>query len=301
MSAVAIDLGGTKIAAARVDDSGRIVARAQCATPAQEGAAQVLDAVAALVRDVHDASVRGIGVGSLGVIDPARGVVMAALETLRGWTGTDIAGGLQQRLHGMRVRVVNDVHAHALGEAWQGAAQGLDSVLVIAIGTGIGGCWLREGKPHVGAHCVAGHFGEMQVPHNLGGDARLEALAAGPAILRHYQRLGGNADIADTRAVFAAYGEDTVATRVLDNAAHGIGVALAGLANALDPERIVYGGGLAEVPAWWWDEVRASYRSAVLPPLRELDIIKAALGTDAALIGAASLIIQESLLTKEIP
>lgn len=290
-----MDLGGTKIAAARVSSSGDILARAHCATPAQEGAEKILDAVAGLVAQLRDDSVQGIGMGSAGVIDPARGVVISALDTLRGWTGTDIAGGLRARTGLERVRVVNDVHAHARGEAWLGAAKGRASVLVIAVGTGIGGCWLRAGEAHIGAHCVAGHFGELHVPHNLGGDARLEAVAAGPAILRHYQRLGGSAEVADTRAVFAAYGTDNVATRVLDNASHALGVALAGLANAIDPDTIVYGGGLADVEAWWRDDVRASYRMAVLPPLREVALVKAALGTDAALLGAASLLTEEEV------
>ncbi|MDO5091179.1 MAG: ROK family protein [Cardiobacteriaceae bacterium] len=294
MNAIAIDLGGTKIAAARVDAKGNILARARCATPASEGRAAMLDAMAGLVEELRDDTVQGIGLGTVGVIDTDRGVVLRANDTVVGWQGTDIVSEMRARTGFERIRAVNDVNAHARGEAWLGAARGKDSVLVIAVGTGIGGCWLKGGTPHAGAHYVAGHYGDVYVPHDLGGAHQLEAVASGPAIFKHYQALGGNPALADTRAVFEAYAHDAIAKRVIDTAARVIGIALASISHAIDPEVIVYGGGLADAPAWWWDAIAASYREHALLPLRDLPFAKAALGTDAALIGAASLILGEN-------
>ena len=292
MSAIAIDLGGTKIAAARVDAQGNILARARSSTPAREGRDAMLDAMAALVRELHDDTVQGVGIGAVGVIDTVRGVVLRANDSVVGWQGTDVIGEMRARTGIERIRVVNDVNAHARGEAWLGAARGKDSVLVIAVGTGIGGCWLKGGAPHAGAHYVAGHYGDVYVPHDLGGAHQLEAVASGPAIFRHYQNLGGNPAIENTHGVFDAYAEDAVAKRVIDTASRVIGIALANIAHAIDPDIIVYGGGLAEAPAWWWDAIGDSYREHVLLPLRDAPLVKAALGNDAALLGAASLILE---------
>ncbi|MDO4776973.1 MAG: ROK family protein [Cardiobacteriaceae bacterium] len=293
MSAIAIDLGGTKIAAARVDADGNILARTRCATPAREGREAILDAMAALVAELRDDSVQGIGIGAVGVIDTDRGVVLRANDTVVGWQGTDVIGEMRNRTGFSRIRVVNDVNAHARGEAWLGTARGKDSVLVIAVGTGIGGCWLKGGAPHAGAHYVAGHYGDVYVPHDLGGAHQLEAVASGPAIFRHYQALGGNPAIADTHGVFAAYAQDAIARRVIDTAANVIGIALASICHAIDPQVIVYGGGLADAPDWWWQAIGDSYRKHVLLPLRDAELVKAALGNDAALLGAASLILRE--------
>lgn len=288
MNTVAIDLGGTKIAAARVSRTGDILARAQCKTPGQEGAHAILDAVADLVAQLRDAQSQGIGIGSAGVIH-ADGRVLRANDTLKGWQGADIVGGLRARTSFAHIRAVNDVNAHARGEAWLGAAKGMDSVLVMALGTGIGGCWLNRGTPHTGENYVAGHYGDVYVPHELGGAHQLEAVASGPAIFHHYQAHGGNSSISDTRGVFAAYTHDAIAQKVLDAAARAVGAALASIAHVIDPQIIVYGGGLAEVDGWWWEKIRAAYREHALLPLQNTPIVKAALGTDAALLGAASL------------
>lgn len=289
MNTVAIDLGGTKIAAARVDRAGNILARAQCATPGQEGREAILDAVAALAAELKDAQSEGIGIGSAGVIH-ADGRVLRANDTLKGWQGADIVGGLRARTGFAHIRAVNDVNAHARGEAWLGAAKGVQSVFVMALGTGIGGCWLNGGVPHTGENYVTGHYGDVYVPHELGGAHQLEAVASGTGIFHHYQQHGGNPDIKDTRGVFAAYAHDAVAQKVLHAAADAVGTALASIAHVIDPQMIVYGGGLAEVDDWWWARIRDTYRARALLPLQNTPIVKATLGTDAALIGAASLI-----------
>src|SRR5699024_9812262 len=169
--------------AALVTAQGAVGTLRTVPTPAQEGPDRVLDAVAGLVRDVaarggplvasdgsrtHTAAVRGIaglGIGTAGVVDTSAGAILSATDAIRGWAGTDVRGGLRARLadllDGGPVTVENDVDAHAGGEAWLGAAAGLDSVLMVAVGTGVGAGVVLDGRPLRGHHHVAGELGHM--------------------------------------------------------------------------------------------------------------------------------------------
>ncbi|WP_460776088.1 ROK family protein, partial [Nocardiopsis nanhaiensis] len=136
--AAALDIGGTKIAAATVTAEGEVGARHWRPTPAGKGPERILGTAADLVREaVGDLDTVGVGVGSAGVVDPATGRVRSATDALPGWAGTDLRGGLADAL-GRPVTVANDVHAHALGEYWRGAARGRPTALVLAVGTGVG-------------------------------------------------------------------------------------------------------------------------------------------------------------------
>src|SRR5690606_30724354 len=159
---VGLDIGGTKTAAGVVDRSGAVLAAETRATPAADGPGAILGAAAELVRalDGRRGIVAAVGVGSAGVIDPRTGRVLSATGTLAGWAGTDLRGELSRRL-GLPVEVANDVHAHALGEQWRGAAAGRRDVLLVAVGTGVGASVVLDGRVRYGAHAVAGHAGHV--------------------------------------------------------------------------------------------------------------------------------------------
>src|SRR5699024_8940153 len=108
-----------------------------------------------------------IGVGAAGVIDPVTGTVVSATDSLSGWTGTRLVAELEARTQ-LRVRAVNDVHAHALGEAWSGASRGTSSSLLVAAGTGIGGGILWDGRLVTGRNSAAGHIGHLPAPAAAG-------------------------------------------------------------------------------------------------------------------------------------
>src|SRR5699024_8969971 len=135
-----------------------------------------------------------IGVGAAGVIDPVAGTVVSATESLTGWAGTRLVDELEARTR-LRVRAVNDVHAHALGEAAAGASHGTDSSLLVAAGTGIGGGIIWDGRLLTGRNSAAGHIGHLpspaaaDLPCPCGGTGHVEAIASGPAILDTYRRL----------------------------------------------------------------------------------------------------------------
>src|SRR6478735_5563333 len=212
MHAVGVDLGGTKTAAGVVSAAGEVLFSETVPTLNRDGGAAILDATAALVSALigraqkEGLAVTGVGVGSAGVIDSTRGVVVSATDAILGWAGTALTEGLAARLGlpASSVRAVNDVHAHALGEAWVGAAAGTASSLLVAFGTGVGGSFVLGGRPLLGHRHAGGHVGHFASPHAYhggvalpcvcGGAGHVEAVASGPAIRETYLRLGGTAD-----------------------------------------------------------------------------------------------------------
>ena len=224
---VGVDLGGTKTAAGVVAQDGSVLVQGEIPTKNRDGGAAILDATAALVLFLIEraaeqgAVVDAVGVGSAGVINAAEGTVISATDAILGWTGTHLTAGLTQRL-GLPCSVVNDVHAHALGEAWLGAGAGTATSLMVAFGTGVGGSFVVDGQPLLGHHFVGGHVGHFASPYayhdgaalpcSCGHAGHVEAIASGPAIHESYLRFGGSPSVPDTREVFElARGGDAAA------------------------------------------------------------------------------------------
>ncbi|GAA2207316.1 ROK family protein [Nonomuraea monospora] len=304
-----LDIGGTKMAAALVDRSGTVMATATRPTPATAGRDAILTAAADLLRTLSgNEAIAAVGVGAAGVVDQRRGVVVSATQALAGWAGTDLRGELSRRL-ALPVAVDNDVHAHALGEQWRGAAAGYADVLLIAIGTGIGASMILDGRVRHGAHAVAGHAGHVPVASAAGlacpcgGRGHVEAVASGPALLAQYRnRSGTDVDHLAEVARLAAAG-DPVAIAVLAEGGTAAGQAIGGLMNVIDPEIVVIGGGVPGCGEPWWRPLRAAVRAETLPALRDVPVVPATLGADAALLGAArlafTLLDHQEALTKE--
>lgn len=294
----AVDIGGTKTAAALVTRAGEIVTRTSTRTPGSEGAAAILRTAAALVRHLRAGSaaltVRALGVGSAGVVDAGTGRVLGATEVLRGWAGTDLRGALTTATK-LPTTVINDVHAHAIGEARHGAGAGAPTVLFMGVGTGIGGSFVIDGEVMTGAHSAAGHAGHQPSPYaaklrcTCGGSGHLEAIAAGPALVAEYQRRSGAA-VADLRAVSALAGQgDSVALDTIALGGAAVGSAIGGLVNVLDPHIVVVGGGVSMLGEVWWSALRTEMRRETLLSLIDVPVLPATLGIDAALVGAAEL------------
>ncbi|MFB9718290.1 ROK family protein [Planobispora longispora] len=301
---VGVDIGGTKTSAGLVDPSGGLLAVRTRPTPATRGAAEVVRTAAELVRELAELAVPGgagavtaVGVASAGVIDSGRGVVVSATGAIAGWAGTDLRGELSREL-GLPVAVDNDVHAHLLGEQWRGAAAGRRDVLLVAAGTGIGASLLLGGRVRHGARSVAGHAGHLPVaaaagrPCPCGGRGHVEAVAAGPALLAEYRRRTGAGVTHLAEVALLAEAGDSVAAIVLAEGASALGSAIGGLVNVIDPEIVVIGGGVAGCGAPWWDALREAVRAEVLPALCDIPVEPAVLGGDAALLGAARLVLE---------
>jgi glucokinase len=252
-----IDIGGTKIASAIVDDAGNVLRRAQRPTEAKRGGAFVLDTAVGLARELlNGETVEAVGVGAGGQIDHRRGVVASATDVLPGWAGTRIAARFSDEF-GVPVAVDNDVNALAVGEHRFGAAKGYGTVAFFAIGTGVGGALLIDGKVYHGAHFTGAEFGNMII--DIGADARedlggrigtLEAYVSGHGLVENYQRMipyHKQRQTGEDIAALARKNPSGKAVQAIIRTGQLLGIGLANIANIFDPELFVIGGGMASL------------------------------------------------------
>lgn len=289
--AIGLDIGGTKVAGATVDKHGAVLSTAQLPTPANTTGREVLDAAAQLVEQLSEGvRVHGVGVGAAGVIDVPTGTVTNSTDLIKNWKGTRLAAGLAERT-GLPARTINDVHAHALGEAARQEHLGED-LLFLAVGTGIGGSYLRAGIPDLGAHGVAGHMGHVPsewaqgVRCSCGALGHVEAVGSGTGILDTLVRSGGSAP--DTRAVVEmAQAGDAAALSAMHRSADAVGALVAGLVNCYDPDLVVVTGGVAAAQPWW-ERFVGAVPEHLLPALSSVPLRRSEV-PHAACLGAARL------------
>lgn len=314
-SALAIDIGGTKIAAAVVDAHGAVSASAMVPTP-DAGPLAVIDAATRLGRSVaaaHAPAPIVCGVATAGEVDPELGQIISSTKALGGWAGVSLGSRLGEAL-GLPVVIENDGNAAALAEATVGAGGGARSVLAVVIGTGIGGGLAIDGRIHRGAHGVAGGIGHVVIRPGgrrcpCGARGCIEAYASGPAIVRAFVRSlrrTRTPDRAFARAADWRRNPDRVtvddiqelaretdgpladlARKAIDAAATDLGAALGGIVNALDPEVVVLGGGIAcGLGEPFAATVRAALRARALPPARDVPVVLTSLGPLSPMVGA---------------
>lgn len=291
----ALDVGGTKIAAALIDAHGAVLAEHRRPTEAAAGGAQVvrnmIAAVEALAPSAASCEIAGIGISAAGVIDTRAMRVLDATDAMPGWAGTDFQAALGGRLK-LPVAAANDVHCALLGElARNPQLAGMrGTVAMLAIGTGLGGALAVNGRLVAGRHDLAGHFGRSLGRDPLDGTpASFDALASGSALARFYRRLAPARPAVDGAALLrlAAAGEPD-ARAAVDAWLDALALLLHNLYWSLDPELVLLGGGVLDSRALWWDGLLARVRAlGALPALAP-----ASLGNAAALHGAAHLILE---------
>lgn len=298
--AIGVDVGGTKLVAAVLDAEGRVLERHRRQTPARD-ADRLVDELEALAAGLSADLPVGIGIAGLvthdGVVRYGPNISVHDL---------DLASVLRQR-RGRPVVVVNDASAATLGEQRVGAGRGHRDVLMLTLGTGVGGGVVVGGRLVAGANGFGGELGHVIVedggrPCPCGNHGCLEAYAAGSALGRRAgellaetprpSRLREADELTGKAVTLAARDGDELAREIVVDAGRWLGVALASLTNALDPEVVLLGGGAAaETATWLLPEARASMATRIIghtwraPPPLEL----AALGDDAGMVGAGLL------------
>jgi len=308
--ALALDIGGTKIAAAIVSETGALIQRTQCPTLPAEGAEAVLGRAIALGRRVMSASPASApvaaGVGTGGQVDVADGHIIYATPLLPRWSGLPLRQRLEEAW-GLPVQVENDVNAAGLGESTHGAGRGQRHLLCVAVGTGIGGAIVLDGRIYHGATGLAGHLGHLSIDAirgrrcGCGGIGCVEMYASGPAIEAAWVKQVGprrtrqwlacepkEVTVAKIAALAAGADEGSAPARQLLGQAGGyLGQAIASLLNVLDPQLVVIGGGVAQAGEPFFAGIRQAVRERAMPSVQQTPIVPAALGPDAALVGAA--------------
>jgi glucokinase len=305
--ALGIDIGGTKIAAGVVTGDGRILDRTRVPTPPDDQAA-TLAALLAVVDELRarNPGVEAIGLGAAGLVEWPGGIARWAPHN--SYRRLELRRLLHERT-GLPTIVDNDANVAAWAEARFGAGAGSDDLVLVTVGTGIGGGLVLDGHLYHGEHGFAGELGHLIV--DPGGDlcacgnhGCLEAMASGSTLGRlgreaaaadpsgRMATLAGGPGLVTGEVVFAAAAEgDTTALAVFDRVGYWLGVGIASLVTIFDPDLVVVGGGVAATGDLLLTPARASFERYVharahrdLPP-----VVPARLGADAGLVGAATL------------
>jgi fructokinase len=252
---IGIDLGGTKIEAVSLAGDGSEHFRRRIATPRGDYDATI-GAVAALVADAERTAGRAsVGVGIPGVISPATGLVKNANST---WlNGRPLREDLARRLD-RPVRLANDANCFALSEASDGAAAGRSIVFGVILGTGTGGGLVIDGRVIVGANAIAGEWGHNPLPWPEPGERPgppcycgqtgcIETFLSGPGLSRDHEQ--GSGERLDPEAIVArASAGDRAAAATIARYHHRMARSLASILNVVDPDVVVLGGGLSNMP-----------------------------------------------------
>ncbi len=306
--ALGLDLGGTKVLAGLVDETGKVLRTWRFPTPAEGGGPAIMqalelaasEAIASLEPEQRDSLV-GIGVSSAGHIDAQTGKVLYCTPNLPGWSGMAIAENLRAAFssHFPELVVVadNDGNAATFGEAWCGGGQGVSDLVMMTIGTGLGGGILVDGRLVHGSRAGGAEIGHTilvpnGLPCNCGQNGCLESYVSGTALGKAAARSGHWSPAPSSYQLFQLAREgDANALGLIREMAEHLATAIVTIVNFLDPERILLGGGVGEQGDLFLPMVReavaARYGERAWDPDR---VRMAELGEKAGMIGAAGLV-----------
>ncbi|WP_035768759.1 ROK family protein [Arthrobacter castelli] len=306
---VGVDIGGTTTLAIACTPDLRIVATHSRATPARLGNGAIVAETEKAIQEVVSSAggeLTCIGVGAAGVIDHVAGSILFASDSFVDWAGTAVARLLRDRFY-VPVSLENDVNAFLEGEVTLGAVQGSKAALGITLGTGVGGALWTDGRVVHGAHGAAGEIGHIPgfgtERCTCGQIGHLEAIAAGPAIVRRYRRLSSRSNgkalsgtagqtdgpgLTAKHVADAARSDDGPAIQAYSEAGEAVGKAILMTAGLMDIDSVVVGGGVGGA----WDLLNHGISKTLAhePPINgQLPVVvPTALGSHAVALGAAT-------------
>ena len=310
---IGVDLGGTNLRAAIVDtDTGQIFHQRKCPTLAAEGQEAVIQRIIQLIRELTQASntpvgtIQGVGIGVPGTPDIDTGVIQFLTNLPGQWLNVPLQAVIQKEVQ-LPVALINDVRAMTLGEWTFGAGRGLQTVVCLAIGTGIGGGVVVNGQFHLGIGGTAGEFGHQVVeidglPCGCGGRGCLELYASGSAIAAmgvkevmhgHTTRIGElvNYDLNRINVeiiVQAAKEGDQIAQEILQRVGMYLGIAVGNILGVISPQRVIFSGGVSYAGDLLLAPIVQTVNERVhVIPVDKVEFVLAELGIHGGLIGAA--------------
>lgn len=304
-----VDIGGTTIKMGLFSTEGELFEKWEIKTYTENEGERVLPDIAKSIQDkmkekgIQPEEVAGVGAGVPAPVN-AEGIVQNSANI--GWGYKEVKRELQELLGGMHAEVGNDANVAALGEMWMGAGKGCENMIMVTLGTGVGGGVIVGGKVIVGANGAGGEIGHICVNYEetescgCGKKGCLEQYASATGIAR-LANMRLKKDSADTilrgkeisaKAVFDAVKEgDRVATEIAEEFGMYLGHALANMAVITDPERIVIGGGVSKAGEILLPFIKKPFKESVFFANEKTEIVLATLGNDAGICGAARLII----------
>ena len=303
-----IDVGGTTVKCGLFRTDGTLVEKWEIPTRKENNGDQILPDVAAVKAKIEEKGiskddVEGVGIGVPGPVN-SKGEVPRAVNLY--WGYKNVVGEMEE-LTGLRAKAGNDANVAALGEAWKGAAAGSSDVIMVTLGTGVGGGIIVDGKIVTGHHGAGGEIGHANVDHhetescNCGNKGCLEQFASATGIVRMAKKelaaSSENSVLRDmenisAKAVLDAFKEnDPVAVATMEKVGEQLGGSLAMFACVTDPETIVIGGGVSKAGQPLIDCIQKYYREYTFSSCKDTPIVIATLGNDAGIYGAAKMVL----------
>lgn len=289
-----IDLGGSAIKLGRFSQAGHCLQAFTAPTPQPATPEAVLNAIVAAIAEVdphHET--RAIGIGTPGPADVTGRIARVAIN-LSGWHDVPLADWLEAKL-GLPTVLANDANCAGLGEAWLGAGRCFRNLIVLTLGTGVGGAIILDGKLFTGHHGTAGELGLIMLnpdgPEcNSGNHGSLEQYVSVQAIRR---RTGSEPKVLGEAAIAG----ETDALEFWHSYGRDLGAGLTSLIYVLTPEAVIVGGGVSASASFFFPAMQSEIERRVLPSSRAgLQLLTAELGNQAGIVGAARLALQMSLM-----
>lgn len=310
---IGIDIGGTAVKLGIVHLKGQLIHKWSIPTNTKNNGATIVEDIWHSITDqirklkIEKQYIIGIGAGVAGFIDSKNGVVHESVNI--GWKNFPLAEELYN-LSGLPVFIENDANVAALGERWKGAGQGADQMIVMTLGTGVGGGIIAKGDILSGANGMAGEIGHFIVDKengllcNCGKYGCLETIASATGIVKHALRWAKQNP--DSRLAKTAAGEDALSAKdvfqlakegdehagqIVKQAADALGYTIASLGIFCNPSVVLIGGGVSMAGDFLLDQVKDAFRKYALPRVYDIcDIKQCELGNDAGIFGGAYLV-----------
>ncbi|MNO23399.1 Glucokinase [compost metagenome] len=293
---IGVDIGGTAVKGLVIDETGNVWADAKLDTEARQGREVILGKLNVVIRELLEAcpAVQAIGIASAGRVNTDTGEVVYATDNLPGWQGLRLTGWAEDTFQ-LPAAADNDANAALLGEAWQGAGRGRQNLVMLTLGTGVGGAIMIQGSLNRGSRWSGGEFGHgILFPGgrrcNCGRRGCVEEYVSGSALLRLGHELTGRAYSHGADLMADARRGDPGALRVLEHYTSDLAVVLGNIGITLDPELIVIGGGVIHDREVWWPLLTSKLKGEGLAGI----LAAAELGNRAGCFGAAKLALEYS-------
>jgi glucokinase len=308
---VGLDVGGTTMKAAVVDDSGRAAQSVSMPTEPERGQDAGLATMVETIRQAIQAAkltlddIAAVGVATPGTMDLKTGYILDP-PNLKPWQNVPVRDHIA-RAFAKPTAFQNDANAAAMGEYWAGAGAGVRSIVLFTLGTGVGGGIILNGEVLEGEHSHGGELGhtkiEMTNPRECGCGKRgcLEAYASATAVVKRTQErlandtssalhaLGEGGELTARHVFDAAKAGDRLATRIVEESAAILALAAANMMHTINPDIVVFGGGMIDAGDWFLQLIRRYVPAYAFPvPAAKTEIRFAKLGSDAGFIGAAA-------------
>ncbi|MDD3594304.1 MAG: ROK family protein [Candidatus Gastranaerophilales bacterium] len=313
---IGVDIGGTNVKIALIDEKGHIAYSNSVPTRAEMGYEYSINNIITTIRESLKesnnpvASIGGIGFGLPGQIDSVNGIVRI-LPNVPGWIDVPLAKMVQKEFN-VPVKMDNDVRVATLGELNFGAGIGCKNLICLTVGTGVGSGIVLNGQLVRGASMSAGEIGHVMVERNdgaicgCGSTGCLEAYASGPSIVKmakeyiaggkstKYKEIAAGNELTPYMVYEAAKQGDAVAIRIFTIVGEYLGSALVSVVNLLNPERIIVGGGVGQAGDLLLNPIREIIRKRCIPTsANAVEIVPAQLGESAGVVGASILVEQK--------